>query len=135
MSQKGASARQQIGQQPLKVNHEAAMQRPGTSGQATGSINQTTQVWVTKWVDYSSKYGLGYLLSDMSAGVFFNDSTKIVAESSGSQFYYYERKAVAANEKQDSSKDSSGEPGIDQSEPSIVITFTNHRPGTVDDTV
>lgn len=37
----------------------------------------------------------------MSAGVFFNDSTKIVAESSGSQFYYYERKAVAANEKQD----------------------------------
>jgi transcription elongation factor GreA-like protein len=37
----------------------------------------------------------------MSAGVFFNDSTKIVAESSGSDFYYYERKAVAANEKQD----------------------------------
>ena len=96
MSQKGASARQQIGQQPLKVNHDAAMQRPGTSGQAQASINQTTQVWVTKWVDYSSKYGLGYLLSDMSAGVFFNDSTKIVAESSGSQFYYYERKAVAA---------------------------------------
>lgn len=56
---------------------------------------------MTKWVDYSSKYGLGYLLSDMSAGVFFNDSTKIVSESSGSQFYYYERKAIAANEKQD----------------------------------
>jgi hypothetical protein len=37
----------------------------------------------------------------MSAGVFFNDSTKIVAESSGTQFYYYERKAIAANEKQD----------------------------------
>ena len=64
-------------------------------------MNQTTQVWVTKWVDYSSKYGLGYLLSDLSAGVFFNDSTKIVAESSGTQFYYYERKAIAANEKQD----------------------------------
>jgi hypothetical protein len=37
----------------------------------------------------------------MSAGVFFNDSTKIVAESTGVQFYYYERKAIAANEKQD----------------------------------
>jgi len=37
----------------------------------------------------------------MSAGVFFNDSTKVVAESSGAQFYYYERKAIAANEKQD----------------------------------
>ena len=64
-------------------------------------MNQTTQVWVTKWVDYSSKYGLGYLLSDISAGVFFNDSTKIVAESTGNQFYYYERKAVGSNEKMD----------------------------------
>lgn len=37
----------------------------------------------------------------MSAGVFFNDSTKIVAESSGTQFHYYERKAGPQNEKQD----------------------------------
>ena len=44
---------------------------------------------------------MGYYLSNDATGVFFNDSTKIVAESSGSQFYYYERKAVAANEKQD----------------------------------
>ena len=52
-------------------------------------------------MDYSSKYGLGYLLSDLSAGVFFNDSTKIVAESTGNQFYYYERKAISQSEKQD----------------------------------
>jgi polo-like kinase 1 len=37
----------------------------------------------------------------MSAGVFFNDSTKVVAEPSGNQFYYYERKAISTNEKQD----------------------------------
>ena len=107
MNSKGASARGVTAGQPIKVSHDL-QQRPQTSGQAaqassmsTGSINQTTQVWVTKWVDYSSKYGLGYLLSDLSAGVFFNDSTKVVAESSGSQFYYFERKAIAANEKQD----------------------------------
>jgi polo-like kinase 1 len=58
-------------------------------------------VWVTKWVDYSTKYGLGYLLSDMSAGVFFNDSTKIVAEEKGTNFFYYERKPISNNEKQD----------------------------------
>ena len=58
-------------------------------------------VWVTKWVDYSTKYGLGYLLSDNSAGVFFNDSTKIVVENNGSSFYYYERKAISTTEKQD----------------------------------
>lgn len=110
LTSKGASARNQMGQPQLKGSIQDARLRPQTSGQNTGgsaglgataSINQTTQVWVTKWVDYSSKYGLGYLLSDLSAGVFFNDSTKVVAESSGTQFYYYERKAIAANEKQD----------------------------------
>lgn len=56
-----------------------------------------------KWVDYSSKYGLGYLLSNGSTGVFFNDSTKILLDpAAGSNtFYYYERKAINANEKQD----------------------------------
>lgn len=58
-------------------------------------------VWVTKWVDYSTKYGLGYLLSDKSAGVFFNDSTKIVVEHGGTNFFYYERKTVSSTEKQD----------------------------------
>jgi polo-like kinase 1 len=58
---------------------------------------------VKKWVDYSSKYGLGYLLSNGATGVFFNDSTKILLDpaSGYSTFYYYERKAVSATEKQD----------------------------------
>ena len=88
-----------IQQQPIKATHES-LQRPLTTD-SKNSMNQTTQVWVTKWIDYSAKYGLGYLLSDMSAGVFFNDSTKIVAESSGNQFFYYERKQGVNNEKQD----------------------------------
>ncbi len=47
-------------------------------------------VWVKKWVDYSSKYGLGYLLSNKATGVFFNDSTKIVLDPGGHHFDYYE---------------------------------------------
>jgi polo-like kinase 1 len=39
-----------------------------------------TEIYVKKWVDYSSKYGLGYLLSNGSTGVFFNDSTKIILD-------------------------------------------------------
>jgi hypothetical protein len=35
-------------------------------------------VVVLEYVDYSSKYGIGYLLSDTNFGVFFNDSTKII---------------------------------------------------------
>jgi len=33
---------------------------------------------ISKWVDYSYKYGLGYQLSDGSVGVLFNDNTKMV---------------------------------------------------------
>lgn len=32
-------------------------------------------IWVTKWVDYSNKYGFGYQLSDHSVGVLFNNGT------------------------------------------------------------
>jgi polo-like kinase 1 len=50
------------------------------------------EVWVKKWVDYSTKYGLGYMLSNNAYGVFFNDSTKIILEPSGLHFDYIERK-------------------------------------------
>lgn len=33
--------------------------------------------FVTKWIDYSNKYGFGFQLSDRSVGVLFNDSTRI----------------------------------------------------------
>uniref|UniRef100_A0A3P8ZX16 Serine/threonine-protein kinase PLK n=1 Tax=Esox lucius TaxID=8010 RepID=A0A3P8ZX16_ESOLU len=34
-------------------------------------------IWVTKWVDYSNKYGFGYQLSDQNIGVLFNDGTHL----------------------------------------------------------
>ena len=49
-------------------------------------------IYVKKWVDYSSKYGLGYLLSDGTTGIHFNDSTKMVLDHSGSYFVLYSRK-------------------------------------------
>ena len=48
--------------------------------------------WVKKWVDYSSKYGLGYLLSNGFSGVFFNDSSKIILNPNTQQFFYIERR-------------------------------------------
>ena len=74
---------------------------PGSKNHPDKTPAGVNTVWVTKWVDYSTKYGLGYLLSDQSAGVFFNDSTKIVSEDRGTSFYYYERKAISSTEKQD----------------------------------
>ena len=48
--------------------------------------------WVKKWVDYSSKYGLGYLLSNGYSGVFFNDSSKIILNPETNVFFYIERR-------------------------------------------
>lgn len=48
-------------------------------------------MWVIRYIDYSSKYGLGFLMSDGSAGVYFNDATKIVLEPDGVSFDYIER--------------------------------------------
>lgn len=64
-------------------------------GATASSYNPTTNgpdIWVKKWVDYSSKYGLGYLLSNGMTGVFFNDSTKIILHNNGSMISYMERR-------------------------------------------
>lgn len=42
-------------------------------------VNETEFISVKKWIDYSSKYGIGYLLNNDSSGVYFNDSSKMLA--------------------------------------------------------
>jgi hypothetical protein len=37
------------------------------------------KIFVKKWCDYSTKYGLAYMLSDGSVGVNFNDKSCILA--------------------------------------------------------
>lgn len=49
-------------------------------------------VSVKKWIDYSSKYGIGYALTNGSCGVYFNDSSKMLAFSENA-FYYIEKVA------------------------------------------
>ena len=46
---------------------------------------------VTKFVDFSTKYGLGYMLSNGSYGVHFNDATKIILHPNHFHFDYIER--------------------------------------------
>jgi polo-like kinase 1 len=52
-----------------------------------------SEIYVKKWVDYSSKYGLGYLLSNGASGVFFNDCTKVIMNPSKEYFEYIERRS------------------------------------------
>ena len=45
-------------------------------------------VWVSKWVDYSDKYGFGYSLNDDSIGVVFNDLTKLLLLADEQNIHY-----------------------------------------------
>lgn len=47
------------------------------------SISDSNIVWVTKWVDYSNKYGFGFQLSNDVIGVLFNDTSRIVMSPDG----------------------------------------------------
>ncbi|KAK6468047.1 serine/threonine-protein kinase PLK1 [Huso huso] len=47
--------------------------------------------WISKWVDYSNKYGLGYQLCDNSIGVLFNDLTRLIMYNDGDSLQYIER--------------------------------------------
>ena len=62
-------------------------------------MNKTgPSVWVKKWVDYSSKYGMGYTLSNGTCGVYFNDNTKILRDQSAKIVTYIERNSASRQE-------------------------------------
>lgn len=50
--------------------------------------------WVLRYVDYTSKYGLGFMLNDGSSGVYFNDATKAALDRDAMNFQYIERRRV-----------------------------------------
>ena len=56
-------------------------------------------IYVIKFIDYSSKYGVGYILSNGFCGVYFNDNTKIILNPNTNMFYYIER-AIIDNKKE-----------------------------------
>ncbi|RLN69563.1 hypothetical protein BBJ29_008734 [Phytophthora kernoviae] len=52
-----------------------------------------TSLWVSQWVDYTSKYGIGYMLSNGASGVYYNDSTKMISSAGGRVFEYIGRQS------------------------------------------
>ena len=80
-----------ISEEPTKDtegNEKASMIPPFINS----TILSKKDVWVTKWVDYSNKYGLGYMLNNGLIGVYFNDNTKMLLNSSHKTITYVERK-------------------------------------------
>jgi polo-like kinase 1 len=92
---------------PSAIGHtKSGASAPSATGVRCQTPSQHTEVnpasaspelWVVKWVDYSSKYGVGYILSDGSIGVYFNDSTKILLLPEG-RFDYVTRRTQEKSE-------------------------------------
>ncbi|XP_014205549.1 serine/threonine-protein kinase polo [Copidosoma floridanum] len=53
-------------------------------------------VWVSKWVDYSDKYGFGYQLSDDGVGVMYNDGTRLIMLANNYNIHYIDRSGEEA---------------------------------------
>jgi len=47
--------------------------------------------WVSKWLDYTEKYGLGYQLCDDSTAVLFNDKTRMIYMPDGRTVCFIDR--------------------------------------------
>ncbi|BES95334.1 serine threonine-protein kinase [Nesidiocoris tenuis] len=82
---------------------------PVEQSEETSDPNACPFVWISKWVDYSDKYGFGYQLCDEGVGVVFNDNTKLLLlpnhrnihyiERDGSEQYYVHNKTPAELDK------------------------------------
>lgn len=79
------------------TRHRSKETRQGTAQQNkiapclssySGTENDGPDIWVTKWLDYSSRYGIGYLLSNSVVGIIFNDNTRAVLSPNLDEFQY-----------------------------------------------
>ncbi|EFN69812.1 Serine/threonine-protein kinase polo, partial [Camponotus floridanus] len=95
--------------EPQRVNHDikkmlytlkeqlAAVLKYKPSKDITSSGDEMTDpaaqpvIWISKWVDYSDKYGFGYQLSDDGVGVMYNDGTRLIMLANGFNIHYINR--------------------------------------------
>ncbi|XP_066536928.1 serine/threonine-protein kinase PLK3 [Hoplias malabaricus] len=66
-----------VAEAALKVLNSCMSGMPTASRNPPCLTKPKPFVWVTKWVDYSNKYGFGYQLSNQNVGVLFNEGTHL----------------------------------------------------------
>lgn len=74
-----------------KVGTSSTPQPLSPFGKTAATQEKVEEVLIVKWVDFTTKYGLGYQLSNGCFGVLFNDSTKIILDRDGLSFDYIKR--------------------------------------------
>ena len=59
------------------ILHTLSVMPSQARSEAGLSLVKEGPLFITKWIDYSNKYGFGFQLSDRSVGVLFNDHSRI----------------------------------------------------------
>ncbi|XP_074544955.1 serine/threonine-protein kinase PLK3 [Halichoeres trimaculatus] len=66
-----------VAESAMKVLNSCLATMPAATRNPPCLSRPQSFLWVTKWVDYSNKYGFGYQLSNQSIGVLFNEGTHL----------------------------------------------------------
>ena len=89
-------------------------------------------IWAIKQVDYSSKYGLGYVLNNGNYGVFFNDRTKNILNPKTEKSFYIESKGAEKPEK-NNKYDLKDYPKEINNKASLIIHFQKYFEGEMNE--
>jgi hypothetical protein len=77
--------------------------QPQESVDAVNSYNRGEKnkfIYITKWVDYTNKYGVAYCLTDGTCGALYNDNTSIVVDSCSGEKVEFITQSFADPEKE-----------------------------------
>ncbi|KAJ3171979.1 Cell cycle serine/threonine-protein kinase cdc5/MSD2 [Geranomyces variabilis] len=93
--QSSGGSRQNIRRSVLSEMHanlQAALSKSSFSSVDHSELSPP-RVFISKWIDYSNKYGVGYHLRGGSVGVYFNDSTSLIlaADKHHCEYLFYDR--------------------------------------------
>jgi len=71
-------------------------EKRGVQHQSNENINKSYDDFISiiKYVDYTKKYGLGYILSNGCTGIYFNDSTKILLFENKQNIFYIDQNGL-----------------------------------------
>ncbi|XP_033861833.1 serine/threonine-protein kinase PLK3-like [Acipenser ruthenus] len=78
-----------VAESAIKVLKNCLSSMPSASWNPPCLPKPNPFVWVTKWVDYSNKYGFGYQLSNQNIGVLFNEGTHLSLCDQRRMVHYY----------------------------------------------
>jgi hypothetical protein len=76
---------------------------PSSQDQESDKL-QPPSIIIKKFVDYSAKYGVGYMLTDDTTGVCFNDQSRLFQATNQEVFHFHSVTRDAQNQRQEDQK-------------------------------